>query len=306
MKLGSNFENGQQWAWDSTSIGLIQTCPRKYYYKIVCGWEPNVRSIHLEFGGLYATALEHYYLHTFNGVDPDEALIKVVREVLENTWDNETDEPVVWPARNEQTNTKSRETLVRTIVWYLTEFADDPTTPVCLTDGKPAVEHSFKINVGNDIFYCGHLDRAVEYSGDVYVMDQKTTGSTITPYYFKQFDTSFQMSGYSFAGKMILGTPVKGVIIDAAQIAKGFSRFSRSITLRNEAQLDEWLNDLHYWVEYANKCNSENNYPMNHSSCGNYGGCEFANVCSKPAKLRDNFLRGDFKQKTPWNPLIER
>lgn len=52
-----------QTAWDSTSLGLIKECPRKYYYQIIQGWQSKHFSVHLKFGQLYHAALEAYDHH---------------------------------------------------------------------------------------------------------------------------------------------------------------------------------------------------------------------------------------------------
>ena len=49
---------GLQWAWDSTSLSNFVTCPRKYFYENLQGWQSEERSVHLIFGGHYASALE--------------------------------------------------------------------------------------------------------------------------------------------------------------------------------------------------------------------------------------------------------
>src|SRR5258708_33631172 len=40
-----------QYAWDSTSLGYLKTCPRLYYYHMICGYIAKDESIHLGFGG---------------------------------------------------------------------------------------------------------------------------------------------------------------------------------------------------------------------------------------------------------------
>lgn len=47
-----------QYAWDSTSLGWLKECPRKYQYHMLEGWSGRGESIHLEFGILYHGALE--------------------------------------------------------------------------------------------------------------------------------------------------------------------------------------------------------------------------------------------------------
>jgi len=42
-----------QWAWDSTSLGWLKECPRKYQYHMIEQWRGRGESIHLEYGILY-------------------------------------------------------------------------------------------------------------------------------------------------------------------------------------------------------------------------------------------------------------
>ena len=304
-------------------------------------WQPLRKSVHLLFGGWYATALEDFHKAVAGGVSYDQALCDVVHEALIATWTyepctscggtgerlfgQETTDGVSKPCYDDcphcggtgnepgtgepwlsDHNTKTRENLIRTIVWYLEQFRDDPCATVILSDGSAAVEHSFKLPVDNDVILCGHLDRLVDYGGKLYVQDQKTTGTTITGRFFDGFSPDTQMSLYTFAGKAIFNLPVKGVMIDGAQIAVGFTRFERGFTFRDDAQLAEWYDNAMHTVELARKATSEEHFPMNPSSCGNYGGCEFRYICSRSPAVRANFLAADFTQSDQWNPMKER
>jgi hypothetical protein len=301
--------SGVQFAWDSTSISLAQTCLRKYQYKMLEGWQSVSLSVHLRFGQHYASALEHFYKRTALGEDFEDALRAIVEEVLEATWDRTTDEDgnetggTPWDSLH---NLKTRENLVRTVIWYIDHFEEDPAPVVILSDGSPAVEHSFALPVDNGLIFSGHIDRLVTYQSHVFVMDQKTTTSTLSPYYFDQFKPNVQMSMYSFAGKIIYGSPIKGIIIDAAQIAVGFSKFARDMTFRTEEELTEWYDSSMYWIEQARRATRENYFPMNPASCGNYGGCEFRKICSKSPEFRKPFLEGNFEKGERWDPLKVR
>lgn len=321
--MNESWKDGVQFVWDSTSISLAQSCLRKYYYKMIEGWVPKRPSVHLRFGAHYATALEHFYkLRHVEGKSYDEALREVVREALLATWEREQlkDEegnPLVdaegnpllggdgKPWLSDDPN-KTRETLIRTIIWYCEEFKDDTTQVKLLADGSPAVEHSFMLPVDNGVIFSGHLDRVVEYSGDVYVMDQKTTKAALSAYYFDKYKPHTQMSMYTFAGQAILAAPVKGVIIDAAQIAVGFTRFTRGFTFRTEPELAEWYDSTMFWIVQAQNASREQYFPMNPAACDQYGGCEFRHICSRAPSVRENFLRADFLKTSPWNPAQRR
>lgn len=300
-----------QYAWDSTSLGWLKECPRKYYYAMIEGWRPRHETVNLKFGLLYHQGLEYYDRMRTEGKDHEEALLDTVHLMLTQTWEAATADRPAGPWLSDH-NTKTRETLVRSVIWYLEQFGNaDPAKTVQLANGKPAVELSFKLELdfgpvgGTPYILCGHLDRVVEYAEGTYVMDRKTSSTTISSYYFDQFDPDNQMSLYTLASKIIYHTPVKGVIIDAAQIAVGFTRFSRGFTYRTEAQLDEWLKDTHYWMDQAGLLATHKHWPMNDKSCHKYGGCHFRQVCSKSPEVREVFLRSNFIQQ-PWNPLVPR
>jgi hypothetical protein len=305
--MTSIFLNGTkvQYAYDSTTLGWLKECPRKYYYHTVEGWRPKGETVNLKFGSLYHSGLELYDRRRAAGVEHNEAVLDVIHFLLKETWEN--GKP--WESEH---HTKTRETLIRSVVWYLDQFgASDPAKTIVFSDGKPAVELSFQLNLdwgpttGQPYVLCGHLDRLVEYSSGTYGTDRKTTSSTITPNYFDQFDPDNQMSLYTLAAKVIYHTPVKGIIIDAAQVAVGFTRFARGFTYRTEAQIDEWLKDLHFWFDEQARFAEKGYWPMNDKSCHKYGGCPFRKVCSKSPEVREIFLNSDFVRE-PWNPLEPR
>lgn len=302
--MSKSFRDGAQFAWDATSLTLAQTCLRKYKYRLIDGWQPRRLSVHLLFGQVYATALEHFYKYRAEGQTIDEALVAVVHEAMISTWNSEKQIAVEFDH-----NAKTRFNLIRSIVWYIDEFGEESTSGIQthhLSDGKPAVELSFTLNITDEIVFCGHLDRVVSYGGDLYVMDQKTTGTTITPRFFDGFKPDNQMSMYTFAGQAILHSPVKGVIIDGAQIAVGFTRFERGFTFRTQAELDEWFDEALDLIAHVRQSTLEQKFPMNRTACGNYGGCEFRNVCSRSPQVRDQFLKADFVKAPVWDPLSRR
>lgn len=289
--------------WDSVLSKDAMTCGRKFYYLHVEGWRPRKQSVDLIFGQLYATALEHYHKFRALGADQEEALENVVTETLVATWlRKDKDDPGrPWDTEGHK---KNRETLLRTIIWYIDQFGDNDSMEVVhFSDGRPAVELSFTVELSGNVAYAGHMDRLVRYQGETYVQDQKTTGSTLAPNYFEQWNyPEPQMTGYSFAGKIIFNQPVKGIIIDAAQIAVGFSRFERGYTFRTDAQFSEWKDTILYHIDLMHR----QDFRMNPMSCDKYGGCVFRSVCSRDPSIRENFLRADFEQAPLWNPEERR
>lgn len=306
-----------QYAWDSTTLGWAKTCWRLYYYQMIRGLRPKATGHHLVFGGAYASALEIYHKSRAAGETHDNALRQAVITALQKTVSYE-------PPTGETKKTKAN--LLRTVIWYLDRFEHDPAVTITLPNGKAAVELSFRFELdamaSEDQPYVlsGHLDRFVSFQGSLYDMDQKTTGGTLSSYYFDQFNPHNQMSLYTLAGQVCFQTPIKGVIIDAAQIAVGFSEFSRGMTHRTQGQLDEWLDSALFIMKTQRELATnavdiingepqpecgEVAWPMNDTACNNYGGCTFRGICSKDPSVRENFIQSGFEVRR-WNPLEPR
>jgi hypothetical protein len=298
---------GLQIAWDSTSLGTLKECPRKYQYTMLQAYAPRATSVHLIFGQVYHSALEAYDHARSRGESHESAQRFAVRVALEDTWDVETGTP--WASDDSY---KNRTTLVRSVVWYLEQFSDDTLTTVQLANGKPAVELSFKLELpdihasdGTPFLLSGHMDRLVTFHDRVYVLDRKTTKSALSPNFFSQWTPNNQFSLYAFAAKVIFSTPAEGLIVDAAQIAVGFTRFQRGIVPRNDAQLADWYHDTLYWLGLAQRFADDQHWPQNDKSCSNYGGCAFRSICAKAPETREIWLEADFTKKV-WDPLVVR
>jgi hypothetical protein len=312
-----------QFAWNSTCLGLLKTCPRLYQYTVIEGWGSRDESIHLRFGIEYHSALQDYAIARAAGTDHPAAIHETVRLLHRRVYD--------WnPDRNSRAGKyKNRETIVGLVIDYLDHFADDPAETFVLEDGSPAVELPFRfeldwgpqapkftpstgtIEAGQPYLLSGHLDRVVNFSGDLYVMDRKTSMSTLSSYYFNQWSPSNQMTLYTLAGKIMLNSPIKGVIIDAAQVLlEKPNAFQRGFTYRSDDQLDEWLVGLRYWLHSAETYATNGYWPQNDTSCDKFGGCKFREVCSRSPQVREQYLRATFDKLDPIetynNPFYER
>ncbi len=335
-----------QFAWDSTCLGYIKTCPRLYQYTMIEGWAPKNESYHLRFGIAFHHALENYDRLRTEGTTHQDAIRAIVGDLMVATKDWDPDPEI------KEGKYKNRNTLLSLVIDYLDHYFHDVAETFILEDGRPAVELSFRFeldwgpeagasteglqtieirevephveggisygsqeviqqfSVGQPYLLCGHLDRVVTYGGNLFVMDRKTTTSTPGSYYFDNFEPNNQMTLYTLASQVILGSPVKGVIIDAAQILLDKpNAFTRGITYRTPDQLEEWVQDLAVTLREAEAYAEVGYWPMRDTSCGMYGGCRFREVCSKSPHVREVFLKSKFnklKEKDRWNPLKPR
>ena len=332
-----------QYAWDSTSIGLLKTCPRLYQYTMIEGWSSRNESIHLRFGIEVHLALQEYDMSRANGISHEDALFDVVKALMERTHDWNPEPNPNLP--RDPAKYKNRSTLLSLVIDFLDTHVDDPCKTVIMHNGKPAVELSFQFPLdwgpkwdepirnpmpegvtpemladGYDPGYtypsaqpyllCGHLDKVVELNGSLLVKDYKTTTTTPGAYYFAQYEPNNQMTLYTLAGKIVLNAPVRGVCIDALQVLLDEpNRAVRGFTYRTPDQLDEWLNDLAVLFAQNERYAAANYWPMNDTACDKFGGCKFREICSKSPSVRERFLRADFiklEVQDRWNPLKPR
>lgn len=295
-----------QIAWDSTSLGLLKECPRKYQLSIIEQWTAKQPSPNLLFGAEYHKAIEIYDHEKVKGRSHDEACREALRHCLVSTWDPELNRP--WSSDHP---TKNRFTLARSVIWYLEQFRDDPIETIVLANGKPAVELSFRFETqykapdGQPYLLAGHLDRLGRFQNQTWIVDRKTTNSTISPDYFARYSPDNQVSLYALSSKIVYNQPVAGLILDAAQIAVSFSRFQRGFVFRTNDQLEEWYHDLFYWFSQAAWYAHSNHWPMNEKSCSNFGGCVFREICAKSPSTRDKWLQASFARQM-WDPLKVR
>jgi len=281
------------------------------------GWVPKDESVHLRFGAEYHTAIENYDKARAQGMSFDDAVDLAVHQMLINIkdWDPDTS--------TKAGHYKNHETLLQLVVDYFDFYRADAFETFILENGMPAVELSFKFALdwgpnftsneassGQPYLLCGHLDRVVTYQGDLYVLDHKTTTTTPSAYFFNQFAPNNQMTLYTFAGQVVLGTIINGVVIEAAQILlEKPNNFVRGFTYRTDDIIDEWLRDLEYHLNAAEAFAEAGHWPMNDTACDKFGGCRFREVCSKNPGVRQRFLEADFIQlplEERWNPLKPR
>lgn len=299
-------------SWDSTSLGWFKRCPRYYQYSMLEGWSARNKSIHLTFGGLYASGVERYAHARASGSSHSAAQLIMTRWVLENSGDRdaETGEWIAWsPGDHPDANIKNRYTLLRSLIWNTEDRQDSPYKTVILANGRPAVELSFNFKVfdvaGEAISLSGHMDEVCEANGEAYIKDDKTTKAPLDAYFARSWTPNNQMTLYTLAGKVILGRPVKGVLVRAAQIGVNFTRFRTMQVPRPQSVLDEWLDHTRRWVALAHTYATDDHWPMNDTACTMYGGCVFQKVCSVSPTHRRAWLEEDFERRH-WNPLQSR
>lgn len=237
----------------------------------------------------------------------ERALEESTHQIMCMTWDKARSAP--WQSDDKN---KNRLTLIRTLVWYLDRWKDDPLQTYQLSSGRAAVELSFSFDSGylsstsEPFTLCGHFDRVVSLHDNLWISDIKSTKSTIGSDWFSKFTPDNQFTLYSLAGKIAFNLETQGIIVDGTQIWVNESRFARGIVRRTSYQLEEWHRDLGQHLELLDKYAREAHWPQNDKACNLYGGCPYREVCSAgSASTAEKILHGTFKRRV-WDPLIRR
>lgn len=303
-----------QIAWDSVSSGARKKCARYYQLTIIEGYTvaAGTTSDDLTFGLLFHAATEVYEHQRAQGVDHEAAVRHVVYCILINTWDFLRKRPWV-----SSISEKTRYTLIRSTILYLDKYEDDPIKTRILSDGKPAIEHSFRINLadldesfrapdGQSYILCGHLDKVGDWEDEAVIPDKKTTKSDLDDIYFQQYSPDNQVSIYSLAGRIIALEEIGGVIIDGVRTLVNSTTFRRKLIPRSEAQLTEFLTDFRYMLRENETYVRDNYWPMNDKACG-FGrmSCSMRPICSADVHERQELL-DTFYTKRVWDPLVPR
>jgi len=307
-----SFEGTLQTAWDSTSLGEIQTCAYKYYLSIICGFVPTSLSPHLRFGLVYASAIELYARNRARDLSHEDCILESIRHALTATWEARLNRP--WASDH---LTKNRPMLIRALIEYFDKYTPETENfpALILPDGTPAVELSFtfetnyKTPFGGNYKICGHLDRLSESENRKWVLDQKTTSMPLNAKYWQQFEVSDQVNLYFFAGQIIFPDRVAGLIIDATQITDKEINFERREINKTPAVVEEWYKEVAYWISFAEMCSKQSYWPKNRKSCmKGFMACEYIEICGKCPNVRETWMKSGFGKRAGagWDPLISR
>lgn len=310
-----------QFAWDSVSLTSILACPRRYQYQIVEGYVPSKPgfAIALTFGILFHRGLEFYHVEKAAGKAHDraveDAMSRLLADPMTATLPTDVDveeadasaDPDDDGITSRNAKVRTRYHLLRSLVWYLEHYRDDPCETFILPSGKAAVELSFRIPVdlpdfNHPVVLCGHLDRVARFNDHLYVVDYKTTKSLSTQF-FETFNLSHQLTGYTVAGNVILPETCRGAMIDGIGLLIGSVKFSRAPSPRTPGQIKDYFHTLAHAQQLANSFAAAGYYPMNTSAC--YF-CDFKSICAQPPEYREKYLKLHFTPGKGWNPLSNR
>lgn len=271
--------------FDYTMMSDYQLCQRRYRFRHVEGLVSDHRQYAVEFGGAIHKALDSWY--------KDKDVNKAIEIFKADYEENPNEEPKRTHAMGE---------------WilknYNEQYKDQPFKVL-------ATEHEFTHKLPNGNNLIGRIDKVVEWSGTIWIVDHKTT-SQLGPQFFKQFDPTLQITGYVWAAKQE-GFNCTGGLVDAILVAKGLLKSSTRGRLTPLSRGDVYVSDwkLDEWLDTVTKIQtdiklSENNdrWVPNFNQCTYYGECPYRRICKEEPEIRGRVKEMDYSIGF-WDPREE-
>src|SRR5690606_10099709 len=148
-------------------------------------------------------------------------------------------------------------------------------------------------------------------SGRIFVVDLKTTSAWISDWSMTQFRIGHQLRIYAAMVETLTGETVAGGLINAVYVGEKALDPPEAWTRRKSApsRLERiditrgQIEEAHEWVRgvlaLERMCEAEDLWPRNERACGDYGGCEFLDLCTAPsAMVRKARMMTAFRRKT--------
>jgi CRISPR/Cas system-associated exonuclease Cas4 (RecB family) len=281
--------------YDSTSITTYLTCPRKYFYRIVCGFVAKAATPpYFAFGSAYhkfREVLDQTMMDTIDGrpYTESEAFVKAITAAKSYAAKHlkapevGTKFDFMTPERLQLSCTKAFE------VW----LAERKKFQIL------AAEQIVTVKLPHGTFIHGKIDRLINWNGRLWVWDYKTT-SKLGPFYERSLEPNDQFTRYIWIARELNGREPAGLMVDVLfNSKKEGPKFQTMPTSRTKSQLEMWVREHKYWEDRLEENRKEDFWPMNPKGCMF---CEFHSVCRQQTESGQmTQLRSYFKVKA-WDP----
>ena len=305
---------------NSSSLSLLQECPRKTYYSLVKGYRSNVESSATLYGSAIHAALETFYLGSREervlppdfqkqcdlmgaGATPSDGeskylVLRAMRSFLDKAL------PL---AALPSSDKRSHATGVWTLQHYFQNYIEDPFSIHADSEGK-FVERRLEADVFDSpelritLFETIDCILINDQTKAIFVCDHKTS-SVIGEQFYNRLKPNHQYSAYILLAKEN-GIDTDKFLVNCIQVKpKPLTKrgspphFPRQVTVRSDDDLAEFTASLAYYVKQfvALSEEPESSWPMSQvNACSMYNGCQYLKVCGAPVSLRENILNAEY------------
>lgn len=303
---------------NSSSLGIILSCPRKSYYLLHRNLRSKSESPALTFGTAIHKALEVFYSWpkaersipiTFKETSNRMAFAPV------ESWPTDhflykAIAAFIQAGSSLQMLPDSDKRSIPNGIWllqhYFETYINDPYVVYSDANG-PVTERTFELPLMEHprlkIILFGTIDVVLrsELSGTILAADHKTS-SVIGHDFFSRLKPNHQYTGYLMGAQQVLGLKTDSFLVNALQVkpkpvtARGTGpHFTRQITTRTPEDIIEFKDTVQWAVSSFLAWRDTNQWPLGDvNACTQWGGCSFLEVCGAPQQLRNNLLEAKY------------
>lgn len=270
---------------DFSMLNTFLTCPRKFYHRHLEHLDRPNSAPPLVFGGALHESLDLLYTTMAGGDLPtiEELQIRFI-EYAEDKL----------PILSSDYNFRSLERGCEILEDYYNIYAHKDKVEFRVKH----VEIPFYYILDPNLGFVGRIDTVVEWMGQHYIMDHKTT-TNLSSKYFDMYRPNHQVSAYLMVYEAITGVKPAGFIVNAIASKKFKTKsvsdhFMRSITSRTHFELSEfedqilWLaHEVDWRKKMLDKVDPDVIFYQNTGGCHNYNSpCAFIDLCEVAKPLR--------------------
>lgn len=304
---------------NSSSLSVIQTCPRKTKLSLHEKWKGKQGSPPLIFGSAIHKALEVFYAHSCKErelpIDFDEVapLLADGKPAPTKHFLYDALEAFVVAAEPLRILPDTDKRSIASGIWVLTHYFKTYLHDVYVIhtdENGPIIERTFSLPFYEDktlqIELFGTIDFVLrnEATGELLPGDHKTT-SQLGIDFLNRVKPNHQYTAYIIGAQRALGLQGENFMINGIQTkarpltSRGSGpNFTRQITRRTAEDIKEFEASLLWSVRSYLNWRETNSWPLgNVDACAMWGGCPYLEVCSAPNELRQNILEAKFAKE---------
>ncbi len=305
---------------NSSSLSVIQECPRKAKYLLYEKWKIDSEAPATVFGSAWHKAMEVFY----RGEITERKLPKLEQMELMsygNKVENEDTDLCLQATRAfldkceplsklPETDKRSPQNGVWILHHYFKSFIDDKY--VAYVDDKgPFIERGFTLKIYEDEFLIVEVFGTIDFvfrnvvTGELVPGDHKTTSSLGFggQSYFDRDRPNLQYSCYAMGARRVFGIESNHFMVNVAEVKpkpkKGKDpTFPRQMTYRDEDDFVEFTEAMVDAAKNYLRFIKQDKWAMGPvSSCNLFGGCMYKQVCSAPKSMQQTILKNKFTRE---------
>lgn len=275
--LEENVTRSNPWKGEFSPSTLVDaTCPRKFLWSKIFGLQVIGSSTALVYGSAIHRGVETFY-KLRSSVAWEGAAKQGVLAFCEY-WQNSGITGDI--KRNGAGG-------VKTLGEYFKTYRND------IAEFVPGlVEVDQWIDMPNDTHLLVKIDRVRQDNGYYTICDTKTSTSSLTDWYFQQYETCIKVSLYFYTVMQILGQcdsiQIDGIHVPYPESSSTVVPFVRRNFMRTEEQIQDAVNTYcritDYLIAGIQTCNTVEEYIKyfycNQKNCPDYGGCPYRDMCT--------------------------